>query len=88
MKQKRYAKAIEILDQSIALDRDDSELVLKYKVMKKDIYFISHQKQAYLEQLWNLLVDVTPRDLSLYKELKSQFDQEEWITLREEALKL
>lgn len=44
-------------------------------------------KDAYIEQLWKLVLEHEAGDLNLFKELKKQYTAEEWIVKREEVFK-
>ena len=44
-------------------------------------------KSAYIEQLWQLVLDHEAGDLDLYRELKKQYCVDEWLVKREEIFK-
>lgn len=84
MKNKDYVRALEVLDQSISMDRQYSGLISEYSEKKKEIYLLQGDRDAYIEQLWKLVLEDKAGNLNIYKELKKQYAEEEWITQREE----
>lgn len=82
-----YSSALKVLDESILLDSDYEGLIIDYKKQKKDIYRILHNKEAYLEQLWELILKDDKYNLEIYKELKKQYSINEWVKLREKIFK-
>lgn len=87
MRKKDYENAIRVLDESILLDRDYRGLVSEYSVKKKEIYLQQGNKEAYINQLWKLVLEHEAGNLDLYKELKKQYTTEEWVVQREEIFK-
>ena len=87
MRKKDFENAIRVLDESILLDRDYKGLVSEYSVKKKDIYLQQGDKEAYINQLWKLVLEHEAGNLDLYKELKKQYTTEEWVVQREEIFK-
>lgn len=83
LNQNNHTKAIEILKTSIALDEDISGLVIKYRLQLKDLYLLNGDHDAYLEQLWNLMLIDLSNDIELFRELKSQYSNQEWLVKRE-----
>ena len=84
MKKKEYVHVLRILDESILLDKQYSGLISEYSKKKKEIYLLQGNKNAYIEQLWKLVLEHEAGNLELYKELKGQYTAEEWIVKREE----
>ncbi len=76
---KAYPEAIELLKESIRLDKDYAGLVLEHKNRLKEIYRLTEDRDKYMETLWELARE----ELDAYKELKSQYTREEWLTERE-----
>lgn len=87
IREKDYEQAIEVLDESILLDRDYKGLISEYSEKKKEIFLLLGNKDAYIEQLWKLVLEHEAGDLNLFKELKKQYTAEEWIVKREEVFK-
>ncbi len=86
MEQKEYDKALEVLEESIVLDKQAESLVAKYSLKKKKIYFLQGNTRAYIEELWKLVLEYRAGNLELYKELKGQYSEKEWIIEREKIL--
>lgn len=87
MKKKDYNRVLQVLDESILLDKEYRGLISEYSEKKKEIYRLLGNKNAYLEQLWKLVLEHEPGDLELYRELKKQYSTEEWLVKREEVFK-
>ncbi|HIT89188.1 MAG TPA: SWIM zinc finger family protein [Candidatus Merdenecus merdavium] len=87
MEKNDYEKAIRVLDESILLDKDYRGLVADYSKKKKEIYLLQGNKEAYLNELWKLVLEHEVGDLDFYKELKKQYPKEEWLIQREEIFK-
>ena len=87
MNRKDYDRALQVLDESLNLDNQYSGLVLNYYYQKKEIYRLQGNQEAYLKQLWQLMLEYGTRDMDLYRELKKQYSKEEWIKQREELFK-
>ena len=84
---KDYDRVLQVLDESIKLDKAYQGLVLEYNQKKKEIYRLQGNKSAYIEQLWKLVLEQSAGNLDFYKELKAQYSEEEWLTKREELFK-
>lgn len=84
---KDYDRVLQVLDESIKLDKAYQGLVLEYNQKKKEIYRLQGNKSAYIEQLWKLVLERSAGNLDIYKELKAQYSEEEWLTKREELFK-
>ena len=87
MKKKNYDHVLEVLDECILLDKQYRGLVSEYSKNKKEIYLLQGNKEAYIEQLWELVLEHEAGDLELYKELKGQYTADEWLVKREEIFK-
>lgn len=87
MKKKEYDHVLKVLDECILLDKQYRGLISEYSKKKKEIYLLQGNKNAYIEQLWKLLLEHEAGDLELYRELKSQYTNDEWLVKREEIFK-
>lgn len=87
MKNKEYDHVLQILDECILLDKQYRGLISEYSKKKKEIYLLQGNKSAYIEQLWQLVLDYEAGDLDLYRELKKQYSTDEWLVKREEIFK-
>ncbi len=87
MKKKEYDYVLQILDECMLLDKQYRGLISEYSKKKKEIYLLQGNKSAYIEQLWELVLDHEAGNLDLYKELKKQYSSEEWLVKREEIFK-
>lgn len=84
---KEYDRVLQVLDESIELDKAYRGQVLEYNQKKKEIYCLQGNKSAYIEQLWKLVLEQSAGDLDIYKELKAQYSEKEWLIKREELFK-
>lgn len=87
MKKKEYDHVLQILDECILLDKQYRGLISEYSEKKKEIYLLQGNKSAYIEQLWQLVLEHEAGDLDLYRELKKQYSVDEWLIKREEIFK-
>ena len=87
IKNKEYDHVLQILDECILLDKQYRGLISEYSEKKKEIYLLQGNKSAYIEQLWQLVLDHEAGDLGLYRELKKQYCVDEWLIKREEIFK-
>ena len=83
IQKKEYNKAIELLDEGISEDKEYRGLVSDYSRKKKDIYLLTGNKAAYIEQLWTLVLETDVGDMEFYRELKGQYSDAEWSEQRE-----
>lgn len=83
IQKKEYNKAIELLDEGISEDKEYRGLVSDYSRKKKDIYLLTGNKAAYIEQLWTLVLETDVGDMEFYRELKGQYSYAEWSEQRE-----
>ena len=79
-----YVAAIDILNESIELDKEFSGLIDKYRHKLKDIYITVGDMQSYKQQLWKIVTKSIRVDINEYCELKSLYLTEEWIKVRED----
>lgn len=84
---KECDRVLQVLDESIELDKAYRGQVLEYIQKKKEIYRLQGNKSAYIEQLWKLVLEQSAGDLDIYKELKAQYSEKEWLIKREELFK-
>lgn len=87
MENENYKEALEVLDESIVLDEGLHGLIRDYCILKKDIYYMTGDMYKYIEQLEELLTKHRACELEYYKELKSQYSEEEWLVKREDIIK-
>lgn len=87
MKKKEYDHVLQILDECILLDKQYRGLISEYSEKKKEIYLLQGNRKAYIEQLWQLVLEHEAGNLDLYRELKKQYTADEWIIKREEIFK-
>lgn len=87
MNKKEYDHVLQILDECMLLDKQYIGLVSEYSEKKKEIYLLQGNKDAYIEQLWKLVLEHEEGDLELYRELKKQYTKDEWLVKREEIFK-
>lgn len=87
MNKREYDYVLQILDECILLDKQYRGLISEYSERKKEIYLLQGNKSAYIEQLWQLVLEHEAGDLDLYRELKKQYTEDEWVIKREEIFK-
>lgn len=87
MKKKEYDHVLRILDECILLDKQYRGLISEYSEKKKEIYLLQGNRNAYIEQLWKLVIEHETGNLELYRELKKQYTADEWLVKREEIFK-
>ncbi len=87
LRKKDYDKAIRLLDEGLKADKDSCGLVSEYSNKKKEIYLITGDKDAYIKQLWSLVLEHNVGNMDLYRELKAQYTEEDWRKLRERVFK-
>ena len=85
--EKEYDHVLQVLDECILLDKQYRGLISEYSEKKKEIYLLQGNKSAYIEQLWQLVLEHEAGDLDLYRELKKQYTEDEWFIKREEIFK-
>ncbi len=87
IEEKNYDLALQVLDESMSLDKKSIGLVSDYSKQKKEIYLIQGNKKAYIKQLKELVLKHQVGNLEVYRELKRQYTEEEWIKQREQIFK-
>lgn len=83
MKAEDYELALKALDESLVLDKEYAGLLAEYADQKKEIFLLRGDRDAYVKQLWELALRYRPGELKVYKELKAQYEEEEWTQKRE-----
>lgn len=86
MQEREYDRALKTLDESIVLDKERSGLVADYSEKKKEIYLLQGNKEAYIRQLWELILDHKAGNVEIYRELREQYSEEEWRERREDEI--
>lgn len=87
LREKEYDNAIRLLDEGLKADKDSCGLVSEYSNRKKEIYLIIGDKDAYIKQLWSLVLEHNVGNMDLYRELKAQYNEEDWCKLREKIFR-
>lgn len=80
---KDYSRAIDVLNESLVLDQSYLGLVKNHRTKLKEIYRLIGNREEYIDQLWNLMLKDNAGDLDIFKELKDQYTNDEWIIQRE-----
>ena len=83
MESGEYDLALRTLDESMSLDEDFIGLISEYSEKKKEIYLLQGDREAYIGQLWELMLNHNAGSLETFKELKQQYSPEEWEEKRE-----
>lgn len=83
MENQNYDLALQVLNDSVAIDYDDRRLIAKYQKQKKDLYLLMGNQQAYINQLYQILYNFDTGDFKTYLELKKCYDEKEWKQIRE-----
>ena len=78
-----YQKAILVYEESLTLDTGYPGLISQYREKLMRLYQKLGNNEKYLEHLWLLVTE--NRESALYKELRSQYSPEEWLTEREKV---
>ncbi len=78
-----YDRAIEILLESMDMDKEYRGLVAGYGLDLKELYLETGQKEAYLDMLWKLALDLRCGDMQVYRELAKQYAPAQWAVERE-----
>ncbi|MCD7808339.1 MAG: hypothetical protein LUH02_03275 [Erysipelotrichaceae bacterium] len=84
IEQQKYNEATDILNESIHLDRKYNGLVNDHYHQLKDIYYLQGDIEAYKNQLWLLITRYDMGNMDDYKELKSLYNSNEWLYIRED----
>lgn len=84
MQKQEYDLALKALDESIVFDKESKKLVADHSEKKKEIYLLQGNQEAYIRQLWELVLDHKAGNVEIYRELRGQYSEKEWLERREE----
>lgn len=87
MEQKNYDKAIEVLKERRKIDKAYAGLIKDHSFKLKEIYQLLGKKKEYIEQLWQLILKDDAGNPDIYKELKKQYSEKEWVMQREKIFR-
>lgn len=82
-KRSEYQKAISIYEESLSLDTKYPGLICQYHEKLMRLYQKIGHHNKYMEYLWMMVT--VDRKSDLFKELKSQYTTDEWMTEREKV---
>lgn len=85
---KDYQKAIEVLKESINLDKGYPGRIKEQRIKLKELYKLTNNLNAYQQELWQLVTKDDPGNLEIFNELKKLYPKEKWIEVREEIFKV
>ena len=80
---KKYDLALKTLEESMSLDEDFIGLISEYSEKKKEIYLLQGDRESYIGQLWELMLNHNVGSLETFRKLKQQYSPEEWVEKRE-----
>lgn len=83
---KEYDKALDYIDKCIDLDYENQALMKRNIELKKDIYKKQGNTKAYREELKNLILFFNDTNIDDYIELRSHYNDKEWITERDSLI--
>lgn len=83
---KEYDKALDYIDKCIDLDYENQTLMKRDIELKKDIYKKQGNTKAYREELKNLILFFNDTNIDDYIELRSHYNDKEWITERDSLI--
>ena len=81
-----YDKALDYIDKCIDLDYENQALMKRNIELKKDIYMEQGNIAAYKEELKNLILFFNDTDIEDYIELRSCYNDKEWIEERDSII--
>lgn len=81
-----YDKALDYIDKCIDLDYKNPALMKRNIELKKDIYMEQGNIAAYKEELKNLILFFNDTDIEDYIELRSCYNDKEWIEERDSII--
>ena len=73
MQSKEYDLALRTLDESMSLDEDFGGLISEYSEKKKEIYLLQGDRESYIGQLWELMLNHNVGSLETFRKLKQQY---------------
>ncbi|MGX7173369.1 hypothetical protein [Enterococcus ratti] len=82
LQNKLYKEAEEVLKESIDLDSYLPQLVLQHRYSLKNLYQKLGKKEAYINQLTQLLIENESVDMNLIHQLKKACSSSEWEKIR------
>lgn len=85
--QQNVSRAIEVLKESIVLDKEYRGVVGEYSNQLKDLYLQLGDKEAYVKQLYRLIYEDDPGSLEIFIELKQLYPADEWRPIRDNIFK-
>lgn len=88
IERKDYQKAIEVLKESINLDKGYPGRIKEQRNKLKELYKLTNNLDAYQQELWQLVTKDDPGNLEIFNELKKLYPKEKWIEVREEIFKV
>lgn len=83
---KEYDKALDYIDKCIDLDYENQALMKRDIELKKDIYKKQGNTKVYREELKNLILFFNDTNIDDYIELRSHYNDKEWITERDSLI--
>lgn len=83
-----YQKAIEVLKESINLDKGYAGRIKEHSIKLKELYKLINDLDNYKQQLWQLVTKDDPGNLEIFNELKRLYSKEKWLEVREEIFKV
>lgn len=83
IEKKEYEEAISVLEESMETDKAYRGLTAAYGRTLKGLYLETGQKEAYLDMLWQLELELSCGSLEIYRELAGQYTPEQWAVERE-----
>lgn len=78
-----YDKAIELLEEGRAIDFKPHGLNRQYTIQLKELHKLKKNREAYLDELWLLQTKYDHTNLEYFDELKDQYNEEDWLEVRE-----
>ncbi len=81
-----YDEALDYIDKCIDLDYENQALMKRNIELKKDIYMEQGNIKAYKEELKNLILFFNDTNIEDYIELRSHYNDKEWITERDSLI--
>lgn len=82
LKNRIYKEAEKVLQESLLLDRQSPDLVQLHRYSLKKLYYKLGKKEAYINQVFKLLIENDALDMNLVHQLKKTCSKDEWISLR------
>lgn len=83
---KEYDKALDYIDECIDFEYENQDRMKYNIILKKDIYKKQGNIKAYREELKNLILFFNDTNIDDYIELRSHYNDKEWITERDSLI--